>query len=96
MRQKRTMYDRQEEDIVEATKFLKKWQRVISERLTEQELTLARKSQVLRDQEFKDLRENQIIINTGELRGSKLVDVLMEDLLENQEVNAVAALPAAA
>ena len=90
------MYDRQEEDIVEATKFLKKWQRVISERLTEQELTLARKSQVLRAQEFKDLRENQIIINTGELRGSKLVDVLMEDLLENQEVNAVAALPAAA
>lgn len=96
VRQKRTMYDRQEEDIVEATKFLKKWQRVISERLTEQELTLARKSQVLRAQEFKDLRENQIIINTGELRGSKLVDVLMEDLLENQEVNAVAALPAAA
>ena len=42
------------------------------------------------------MRENQIIINTGELRGSKLVDVLMEDLLENQEVNAVAALPAAA
>lgn len=96
VRQKRTMYDRQEEDIVEATKFLKKWQRVISERLTEHELTLARKSQVLRAQEFKDLRENQIIINTGELRGSKLVDVLMEDLLENQEVNAVAALPAAA
>lgn len=96
VRQKRTMYDRQEEDIVEATKFLKKWQRAISERLTEKELTLARKSQVLRAQEFKDLQENQIIINTGELRGSKLVDVLMEDLLENQEVNAVAALPAAA
>ena len=42
------------------------------------------------------MRENQIVINTGDLRGQLLVDVLMADLMENKEELAETVLPAAA
>lgn len=96
IRQKRTMYDRQEADIEDAKKFLKKWQKEISRRLTDEERELAKTSRVLREQEFAQLRENQVIINTGHLRGHLLVDVLMEDLMETKESATIPALPAAA
>lgn len=96
VRQKRTMYDRQEADIEDAKKFLKKWQKEISRRLTDEERELAKTSRVLREQEFAQLRENQVIINTGHLRGHLLVDVLMEDLMETKESATIPALPAAA
>lgn len=95
VRQKRTMYDRQEADIEDAKKFLKKWQKEISKRLTAEERELAKTSRVLREQEFVRLRENQVIINTGYLRGHLLVDVLMADLMETEETT-VPALAAAA
>ena len=44
VRQKRTMYDRQEADIEDAKKFLKKWQKEISRRLTDEERELAKTS----------------------------------------------------
>ena len=90
------MYDRQEADIEDAKKFLKKWQKEISRRLTDEERELAKISRVLREQEFAQLRENQVIINTGHLRGHLLVDVLMEDLMETKESATIPALPAAA
>lgn len=96
VRQKRTMYDRQEADIEDAKKFLKKWQKEVSRRLTDEERELAKTSRVLREQEFAQLRENQVIINTGYLRGHLLVDVLMEDLMETKEGATIPALPAAA
>lgn len=96
VRQKRTMYDRQEADIEDAKKFLKKWQKEISRRLTDEERELAKTSRVLREQEFAQLRENQVIINTGYLSGHLLVDVLMEDLMETKEGATIPALPAAA
>ena len=37
---------------------------------------------VLRLEEFAELDENNILIHGGELRGIRLVDVLMKDLLE--------------
>ena len=90
------MYDRQEADIEDAKKFLKKWQKEISRRLTDEERELAKTSRVLREQEFAQLRENQVIINIGYLRGHLLVDVLMEDLMETKEGATIPALPAAA
>ena len=90
------MYDRQEADIEDAKKFLKKWQKEISRRLTDEERELAKTSRVLREQEFAQLRENQVIINTGHLRGHLLVDVLTEDLMETKESATIPALPAAA
>jgi len=81
IRQKRTMYDRQEDDIEEATEFLQKWQKEIRERLTEEDFALAEKSRILRLENFKQLRKDNVIINTGHLQGAKLVDVLMADLM---------------
>ena len=82
VRQQRTMYDRQEKDIEEAKKFLRKWQKEVSKRIGGEEKKLAEVSHVLREQEFAEMREKQLIINTGELSGRLLVDVLTEDLME--------------
>lgn len=82
VRQKRTMYDRQEADIEDAKKFLKKWQKKVSKRIGSEEKELAQISHSLREQEFAEMREKQLIINTGELSGRLLVDVLTEDLME--------------
>jgi len=77
-----TMYDRQEADIEEAKKFLKKWQKEVAKRVSSEEKQLARISQELREQEFAEMREKQLVIHTGELSGKLLVDVLTEDLME--------------
>lgn len=86
VRQKRTMYDRQEADIEDATIFLRKWQREISRRLTHRERKLAKTSRILREKEFQEMRDKQLVIHTGELSGRLLVDVLTADLLENVQV----------
>ncbi len=93
VRQKRTMFDRQEPDIEDATRFLRKWQKELAKRLSREDRMLAGKSRILRKQEYEELRENQVVINTGHLQGRLLVDVLTADLLENEELNA--ALPMA-
>lgn len=85
VRQKRTKFDRQDSDIEQAKKFLKKWQKEIAKRLTKEDWELAKKSQVLRKQELKQLREDQVIIHTGDLSGKLLADVLLADLMENKE-----------
>ena len=85
IRQKRTTGDDQEEDIEDAKKFLKKWQKEISARLTQQELSLAGKSKKLRLEGFAQMRRDKVRIYTGHLQGHMLVDVLMADLMENEE-----------
>ena len=82
IRQKRTMYDRQTKDIERATNFLRKWQTVIQSRLSEADRKLATQSRVLRLENFKQLRKDNVISHTGNLQGQKLVDVLMADLME--------------
>lgn len=82
VRQKRTMYDRQEKYIDAASDFLRKWQREIHTRMTKKDKDLAKTSRVLRLENFKDLTEKNVIINTGQLQGQRLVDVLMADLME--------------
>lgn len=85
IRQKRTRYNRQEEDIQDATSFLKKWQKVVISRLAAEDYELAKTSRVLRNQEFAQLKKDQVIIPTGELGGNLLVDVLLADLMENTQ-----------
>ena len=82
IRQKRTKFDRQEEDIEQATPFLKHWQKVIAKRLTTEDRQLAATSRVLREEEFKELREKDVRIYVGDFQGQRLVDVLTADLLE--------------
>ena len=62
VRQKRTMYDRQESDIVEATKFLRNWQKIVSKRLSEEHRQLAAASRTLRNLAFDDMRSQQVIL----------------------------------
>ena len=96
VRQKRTLFDRQYEDIEQATEFLIKWQKVIAARLTGRDLKLAERSRELRKEEFIQMRKDRVIIHTGHLAGRLLADVLLADLMENTEVMQPQALSAAA
>lgn len=96
VRQKRTLFDRQHEDIEQATEFLQKWQKVIAARLTGQDLKLAEQSRVLRNEEFIQMKKDRVVIHTGHLAGHLLADVLLADLMENKEVVQQQELPAAA
>lgn len=82
VRQLRTMYDRQNEDAAAARVFLLKWQKVVAERLTTEDRQKAEQSRILREQEFVQMRTDQVKIHTGDLAGSLLVDVLTADLME--------------
>ena len=82
IRQKRTKFDRQEADIEDATKFLTKWQSIIATRLTKEDRALAEKSKELRLINFEQLRRDKVLIYTGDLHGTLLIDALMADLME--------------
>ena len=82
IRQKRTYFDRQNDDLKDAEKFLEEWQKVVSERLTESDREKAEKSRELRLQEFEQLRQDDVRIHIGDLAGQRLVDVLVSDLME--------------
>ena len=83
VRQIRTYYDVQNKDINKAREFLREWQSVIRSRLTEDDHKKARKSRELREQEFIQLRNDQVKIHTGHLVGRLLVEVLTADLMES-------------
>lgn len=83
VRQIRTYHDRQNKDIDAARGFLRKWQAVVSKRLTEDDHKKAETSRVLRIQEFVQMRNDQVVIHTGHLAGHLLADVLAADLMEN-------------
>lgn len=81
VRQKRTLYNRQLDDIKEAEKFLQKWQKQLQRKLLREDYELAERSKVLREQEMEELRKNKVHIN-GNFQGRLLADVLAEDLME--------------
>lgn len=83
VRQTRTKFDRQDDDIGVVKKFLKGWQKVIAERLTKQDRKRAKISSKLRKQEFEQMQKDNVTINVGELAGQRLLDVLTADLMEN-------------
>lgn len=80
-RQKRTVGDRQDKDFQEAVSFIRKWQRVVKKRLSESDREMAAESARLREEEFRELRENQTKVWHGALAGRLLADVLEADLL---------------
>ena len=83
VRQKRTKFDRQEADIEKATEFLLEWQQVVARRLTTHDREKAAESRVLREQEFDQMRRDDVRIHIGDLAGQRLIDVLTADLMEN-------------
>ena len=82
VRQVRTQYNRQNDDIGEVRAFLKTWQKQLAKRLTQKDKQLAADSHELRIKELVQLRNDQVTIHTGDLAGRLLVDVLTEDLME--------------
>lgn len=81
VRQKRTLYNRQNADIDEASKFLKKWQIQLQKKLRREDYELAKRSKERRMREMEELRRNQVRIH-GNFNGRLLADVLAEDLME--------------
>lgn len=83
VRQIRTYYDRQNPKEIKAARiFLQAWQKVVAKRLDDKDRLLAKASRALREQEFIQMRNDQVIIHTGDLAGQLLVDVLTADLME--------------
>lgn len=85
IRQKRTMFNRQNADIADATAFLKKWQLMIQKRLSKEDQRLAKTSKRLRKQQYQKLRDDEVKIRQGNYEGRLLVDLLEEDLMEIME-----------
>ncbi len=86
IRQKRTKYNRQLDDIEQAESFLRRWQKVIRKRMTEDDWNLADQSKKIRIKELKEMRENKVIVHGGLFGGKLLADLLEEDLMEQNEV----------
>lgn len=82
IRQKRTVGDNQNKDLDEAIPFLKKWQKEIRSRLSEEEEALAEEADRKRKENYAKLRENGNKIWHGRLQGKLLADVLEQDFME--------------
>ena len=82
IRQKRTTGDKQNKDFEMAVPFLKKWQQYFKKQLTKKEKELGEKSNILRQEEYKNLRENGNKVWHGPLAGKLLADVLEQDFME--------------
>lgn len=82
IRQKRTTGDNQNADFKEAVAFLKKWQRYFKKQLTAEEKKLGEKANKLREENYKNLRENGNRVWHGKLAGQLLADVLEADFME--------------
>lgn len=96
VRQKRTMFDRQEKDIDKAKKFLREWQGVVASRLTGVERKLAIRSKALRNQEFEELKQQNKFVYIKNEGSRSLLQLLLDDLMENTEAANEPVLAAAA
>lgn len=82
IRQKRTTGDNQNKDFEAAVGFLKDWQKFFKKQLTAKEKKLGEKADILRKQNYAELRKNQNKIWHGKLAGQLLADVLEADFME--------------
>lgn len=82
IRQIRTEYNRQRDDFVKISAFMKKWQKEIAKRLTKAERVLADNSKKARQQEYEKLRKESVRIGQGTYEGQLLADILEADLME--------------
>ena len=82
IRQKRTTGDKQNADFKKALPFLRKWQQYFKKQLTKEEIELGKKSDQLRKENYKKLRENGNRVWHGPLAGQLLADVLEADFMK--------------
>lgn len=93
IRQTRTFYNQQNEDIELARDFLVKWQKQLKKKLAKEDYKLAVKSQSLRKKEIEELRSKGIRVNGVGYCNKLLAEILEEDLMEagNRELEEQAA-----
>ena len=83
VRQQRTTGNRQIKEDVEAyMPFIREWQKVVRQRISEEDRAAAARSREIRIAEYKELREKKETVRRGLLAGQLLVDVLEADLVE--------------
>ena len=83
IRQQRTTGNNQKKtDVKEYTPFIHEWQRVVRERISEEDRQMAEVSRQTRIREYQELRDKQEKVWRGALAGKLLVDVLEADLIE--------------
>jgi hypothetical protein len=86
IRQKRTIYDRQNNDLKKAEGFLRDWQRFVQCNLSDNDKILGDRSRRLRTEELEELRKNNVKISNGDLAGQSLAEVLENDLMDTVEI----------
>ena len=93
IRQTRTFYNKQNEDIELAKDFLIKWQKQLKKKLVKEDYELAVKSQGLRKKEIDELRNKGVRVNGVGYCNKLLAEILEEDLMEsgNRELEEQAA-----
>ena len=93
IRQTRTFYNQQNEDIELARDFLIKWQKQLKKKLAKEDYKLAVKSQGLRKKEIDELRNKGVRVNGVGYCNKLLAEILEEDLMEsgNRELEEQAA-----
>lgn len=93
IRQTRTFYNQQNEDIELARDFLVKWQKQLKKKLAKEDYKLAVKSQSLRKKEIDELRSKGVRVNGVGYCNKLLAEILEEDLMEagNRELEEQAA-----
>lgn len=93
IRQTRTFYNQQNEDIELARDFLIKWQKQLKKKLAKEDYKLAVKSQSLRKKEIDELRSKGVRVNGVGYCNKLLAEILEEDLMEagNRELEEQAA-----
>lgn len=93
IRQTRTFYNQQNEDIDLARDFLVKWQKQLKKKLAKEDYKLAVKSQSLRKKEIDELRSKGVRVNGVGYCNKLLAEILEEDLMEagNRELEEQAA-----
>ena len=83
VRQQRTTGNRQNKADTEAyMPFIREWQQVIRQRISEEDRAAAARSREIRLAEYRELREKKETVRNGLLAGQLLVDVLEADLVE--------------
>lgn len=82
IRQKRTSFNHQNQDLDAALPFLKKWQAFVKRTIGERERALAAVSAEKRRAEIAQLKRDKVVVHGAAENGRLLADVLLADLME--------------
>lgn len=82
IRQKRAEFNRQNKDIDKVTSFLTLWQKEIQKRLTKKDRKSTEESRKLRQQNYQEIRDKNVVVHGGAFAGELLADLLEKDLMD--------------